>query len=109
MCNRILQYRLVVCARSWICWNIQLSKPKIEVLKTLVAGLLTVGCSLVFLHAQASPPGQAQPPSPGASQGAAAASRSVWDGVYAEDQAKRGETLYGRECSSCHGQKLAGD
>src|SRR5262245_20645409 len=35
-------------------------------------------------------------------------SRSVWDGVYTEDQAKRGEALYGRECASCHGNELTG-
>jgi mono/diheme cytochrome c family protein len=35
--------------------------------------------------------------------------RSVWDGVYTDDQAKRGEPLYYRDCSSCHGDKLQGD
>ena len=35
--------------------------------------------------------------------------RSVWDGVYTEEQAKRGEPLYYRDCSSCHGEKLQGD
>jgi S-disulfanyl-L-cysteine oxidoreductase SoxD len=33
---------------------------------------------------------------------------SVWDGVYTAEQAKRGEPLYDRECSTCHGEKLAG-
>ncbi len=28
--------------------------------------------------------------------------KSVWDGVYTEAQAGRGETLYGRECLKCH-------
>ena len=37
------------------------------------------------------------------------ASRSVWDGVYTEAQAKRGEALYGQSCSSCHGPALEGD
>jgi len=36
-------------------------------------------------------------------------SRSVWDGVYSDDQAKRGEPLYYHDCSSCHGEKLQGD
>ena len=40
--------------------------------------------------------------------GAQGASRSVWDGVYTEEQAKRGEALYGRECASCHGSDLTG-
>jgi len=40
--------------------------------------------------------------------GAQEPSRSVWDGVYTEEQAKRGAALYGRECSSCHGTDLTG-
>src|SRR5271170_5068502 len=35
-------------------------------------------------------------------------SRSVWDGVYTSDQAKRGSTLYANECASCHGAALNG-
>lgn len=34
--------------------------------------------------------------------------RSVWDGVYTIEQAKRGEALYGEHCASCHGPTLAG-
>jgi quinoprotein glucose dehydrogenase len=35
-------------------------------------------------------------------------SRSVWDGVYTKEQAKRGEALYAQECASCHGLTLNG-
>jgi mono/diheme cytochrome c family protein len=35
-------------------------------------------------------------------------SRSVWDGVYTEHQAKRGQALYNSECASCHGDQLNG-
>ena len=35
-------------------------------------------------------------------------SRTVWDGVYTEDQAKRGETIYRKECAACHGDMLTG-
>ncbi len=35
-------------------------------------------------------------------------SRSVWDGVYTPEQAKRGETLYANQCASCHGATLNG-
>lgn len=35
-------------------------------------------------------------------------SRSVWDGVYTEEQAKRGEPIYKKECASCHGASLTG-
>src|SRR5690349_2707025 len=34
--------------------------------------------------------------------------RSVWDGVYSEEQAKRAEPLYADKCSSCHGIDLTG-
>jgi mono/diheme cytochrome c family protein len=33
---------------------------------------------------------------------------SVWDGVYTEEQGGRGQTLYTRECASCHGSSLNG-
>jgi mono/diheme cytochrome c family protein len=29
--------------------------------------------------------------------------RSVWDGVYTEEQAKRGAALFDKECAGCHG------
>jgi mono/diheme cytochrome c family protein len=32
----------------------------------------------------------------------------VWDGVYTEEQAKRGEEMYRKECASCHGDTLVG-
>lgn len=38
----------------------------------------------------------------------AAKLRSVWDGVYTDEQAKRGEPLYQQRCASCHGDKLTG-
>jgi mono/diheme cytochrome c family protein len=34
--------------------------------------------------------------------------KSQWDGVYTEEQAKRGEKLYAEKCASCHGQDLNG-
>jgi len=37
-----------------------------------------------------------------------AQSRSVWDGVYTAEQAKRGGDLYADQCSSCHGLALNG-
>jgi hypothetical protein len=33
----------------------------------------------------------------------------VWDGVYSDEQARRGESQYGRFCESCHGADLAGN
>ncbi len=57
-----------------------------------ITGLAAIVSSLCVLRAQAPP----------------AESRSVWDGVYTEEQAKRGEPLYQKECAACHGDTLAG-
>jgi mono/diheme cytochrome c family protein len=35
-------------------------------------------------------------------------SKSVWDGVYTDDQAKRGQPIYVRACASCHSADLTG-
>ena len=35
--------------------------------------------------------------------------RSVNDGVFTPEQAKRGEETFTKECSSCHGNDLSGD
>jgi mono/diheme cytochrome c family protein len=35
--------------------------------------------------------------------------QSVWDGVYTDVQATRGERQYARSCEQCHGADLAGD
>jgi mono/diheme cytochrome c family protein len=35
-------------------------------------------------------------------------SKSIWDGIYTEEQATRGKALYAQECSSCHGGELTG-
>jgi quinoprotein glucose dehydrogenase len=38
----------------------------------------------------------------------AQAGKSVKEGVFTEEQAKRGETLYKENCAACHGEDLAG-
>jgi mono/diheme cytochrome c family protein len=38
----------------------------------------------------------------------AAQAKTQWDGVYTEEQAKRGEPAYAQYCASCHGPDLAG-
>jgi len=40
---------------------------------------------------------------------ATAQQKTVWDGVYSEEQAKRGQTAYEQECASCHQADFAGD
>ena len=39
---------------------------------------------------------------------AAQTSRTLWDGVYSEEQAARGEKVYAERCSKCHGDTLGG-
>lgn len=51
---------------------------------------------LLFLIALAASARAAQPP------------RTVWDGVYTEEQAKRGAALYFERCVHCHGPTLGG-
>ncbi len=65
---------------------------KVKVAAAAVIGLGLVGVFDSALRAQES----------------AQASRSVWDGVYTQEQSRRGEALYGRECAKCHGTDLAG-
>jgi quinoprotein glucose dehydrogenase len=36
------------------------------------------------------------------------AQKTVWDGVYTEDQAKRGAEVYAEKCAMCHGDSLGG-
>ena len=39
---------------------------------------------------------------------AAGAAKTVWDGVYTEEQAKRGDVVYRTNCATCHGTNLEG-
>jgi len=55
-----------------------------------VLGLAAVGAAFTVLRAQET-------------------SRSVWDGVYTDQQAKRGESKYRENCADCHGDDLEGD
>ena len=34
--------------------------------------------------------------------------KSVWDGIYSQEQSDRGKGLYSQECASCHGGELTG-
>jgi mono/diheme cytochrome c family protein len=55
------------------------------------AGLLAYGAVAVVISAQGAPP-----------------ARSVWDAVYSQDQAKRGQAKYAQACGACHQADLSG-
>ena len=66
-------------------------------------GLAAFGAFRSSVRAEyAAPSSQAPATSP------AEPSQSVWDGIYTEEQAKRGEPLYSQRCARCHGPDLTG-
>ena len=65
-------------------------------LKGRVAGVAIVGVAVIGVYSLLRGQSSEQPP------------RSVWDGVYSEEQAKRGDELSRRECAACHGDGLTG-
>jgi len=68
---------------------------KFKVALLAVAAVWTVGVSQSAVRAEQA--------------AASAGGKTVWDGVFTEEQAKRGEDTFMKECSSCHGNDLAGD
>ena len=70
---------------------------KVKIAFVAILGLAAIG-AYSGLHAQ--PPADPQE--------APSGSRSVWDGVFTEKQAKRGEELFNQHCASCHGDALEG-
>ena len=62
----------------------------VKIAAAAIVGMAALGASYAGLRAQGPP------------------SRSVWDGVYTEEQAKRGEQLYNKNCGACHGETLEG-
>ncbi|MGH9312671.1 MAG: c-type cytochrome [Vicinamibacterales bacterium] len=76
-----------------------------RILALVTMALAAIGASRTAPRTdQASPP--REPPPPATSAGPR--SRSVWDGVYTPEQAKRGAAVYHQYCASCHGAQLEG-
>jgi mono/diheme cytochrome c family protein len=72
-------------------------------IKIALVGFLCLVASL-FATLQAQPVYWRQAPS----QGSGESSRSVWDGVYTNEQAEGGHAIYHKECEACHGESLLG-
>lgn len=58
---------------------------------------LTVGAGLVLIVAPGPGRGQAAPPA-----------RTVWTGVYTDQQVARGAPAFAEHCALCHGAEMAG-
>jgi mono/diheme cytochrome c family protein len=71
---------------------------KVKIAVAVLLGAWGVGVYHVAVRAQAQPPAQEQK-----------TTRSVWDGVYTEEQAKRGHEAYTKNCAECHTETLQGD
>jgi cytochrome c len=76
-----------------------MKRTKIALAFTLL-GVAMLGAFFVALHGQTTSPTPAPPQLPQL--------HSIWDGVYTEKQAQRGQALYDHLCSACHGEKLTG-
>ena len=59
----------------------------------IAAAALIPFATILVLHSTV----HAQPPT-----------KSIWDGVYTDEQATRGKALYSEKCASCHGGELTG-
>jgi S-disulfanyl-L-cysteine oxidoreductase SoxD len=70
---------------------------KVRLAAVVIIGLAAIGA---YSRLRAQPPADPQE--------APSGSRSVWDGVFTEKQAKRGQSLYSQNCESCHGDALTG-
>jgi mono/diheme cytochrome c family protein len=74
---------------------------KIEITNAVFC--LTVAAFFAMLQAQPSAPYRQETPPPSDSN-----SRSVWDGVYTDEQAEHGHSIYHDQCAFCHGDTLDG-
>jgi DNA-binding beta-propeller fold protein YncE/mono/diheme cytochrome c family protein len=75
-------------------------------IKVAVVALIPVAAVIVFCssaRAEQTVPLQQAP-----ATSSTEPTQSVWDGVYTEEQAKRGEALYAQRCARCHAPDLTG-
>jgi mono/diheme cytochrome c family protein len=64
-------------------------------MKLTVAAIALVGLTVLSLFG-------------GRAVAAQAGGKTQWDGVYTQEQAKRGDELYAQHCASCHGPDMTG-
>jgi S-disulfanyl-L-cysteine oxidoreductase SoxD len=67
--------------------NAQTERPTRAITTVLIGGFILVGVAGAIVAGQ---------------------TRTVWDGIYTDAQADRGEPLYKETCASCHSEDLSG-
>ena len=84
---------------------------KLRIAFISLAAIWTVALALPSVSAEqaVAPVAPVAPVAAVAPVAQAGAAKTVWDGVFTEEQAKRGELAYKDSCSSCHGGDLGGD
>jgi mono/diheme cytochrome c family protein len=71
-----------------------------------VAWAISAGLAV---NASGPGPGRERDQEPRGHESKVSTPRTVWDGVYTEEQATRGRTQYMQACASCHASDLRGD
>jgi len=69
---------------------------------------IAFGCALLAVASLFAVLGRVQSVAAAQAEQPASETQSVWDGVYTAEQAKRGQALYEKDCSTCHGDRLNG-
>ena len=73
----------------------------------VLAGIASAAITPAGVHAAEAIAGVG--PARAVQEGKQSPGRTVWDGVYREEQADRGRALYMNVCASCHAKDLRGD
>lgn len=83
---------------------------KFGVAALTMIGLTALGAMRPALGAQqqTTTPGAAAAAATAQSPDAADAAKTIWSGVFTDEQARRGKALYTQYCQSCHGPDLGG-
>jgi mono/diheme cytochrome c family protein len=77
-------------------------------MKIKVAIVALIPVAAVFAFRSSARAGQTVPSRQAPATSSTEPAQSVWDGVYTEEQANRGEPLYAQRCARCHAPDLTG-
>jgi DNA-binding beta-propeller fold protein YncE/mono/diheme cytochrome c family protein len=75
-------------------------------IRIAIVALISVAAVIVFCSS--APAEQTAPSQQALATSSMEPAQSVWDGIYTEEQARRGEQLYAQRCARCHAPDLMG-